>query len=109
MTKFSGKASAIMRVIPSPMSPTVRKALEQLVAAYCSGAKFRKTSGDPTEKAWERATGNGRFLARMDVGRSPQLNSVDEAVQWFSDNWPEDAKWPRLIERPPQRQREAAE
>lgn len=36
---------------------------------------------------------------------STTFRSMDEILQWFSDNWPEDVKWPELppvhIVRPP--------
>lgn len=40
------------------------------------------------------------FFAAIDAGRSITLRKLEEVLQWFSDNWPEDAQWPSSIERP---------
>jgi hypothetical protein len=93
----------VIEMLPSPLSPVVRRALRDLAEAYCRRAKFRASPNDPSEKVWLRATGNPQFLARMDDGRSPQLDTIDRAVAWFDDNWPEGAKWPKSIERPSRR------
>jgi hypothetical protein len=34
---------------------------------------------------------------------------LDEAVVWFSDNWPVGAEWPKSVERPARQTVEAAE
>lgn len=55
-----------------------------------------------------RIFSKGDFFKRLDAGRDCQTGTADRAMQWFSDNWPEDLAWPKDIARPPRGTRRAA-
>jgi hypothetical protein len=42
----------------------------------------------------------GMTLDRIASGRDLATGSFERAMRWFSQNWPEEAKWPKNIERP---------
>lgn len=47
------------------------------------------------------AAGDWRFFDRLsDDDRTFTARKYDEVVQWFSDNWPDGATWPSVVERP---------
>jgi hypothetical protein len=80
--------------IQSPIAGALIDALRDLEHEYCRAAGVASTT------CWHRATGNMTFLVRMEKGRTVMVESVDKAVRWFSDNWPEGARWPKSINRP---------
>lgn len=49
---------------------------------------------------WARAANDARFLDRVEGGKSFTVKTFDRAIQWFSDNWPDDAVWPAHVSRP---------
>lgn len=56
--------------------------------------------------------GDGQVLSRLRQGRDLTTSRFEAGMQWFSDNWPEDAVWPADVPRPAPSQpvpREAAE
>lgn len=56
-----------------------------------------------------RAASQGRFLADLEAGkRGITLTRRDAIMQWFSDNWPGDVKWPARVLRPTPNQKDAA-
>lgn len=42
------------------------------------------------------------FFNRVERGDGFNVTTFDRVVQWFSDNWPDGAKWPDDIPRPEQ-------
>lgn len=54
--------------------------------------------GDTTV-SW-RLFGDGKKLTAIRRGSDLQVRRFERAVQWFSDNWPEEAKWPVGVDRP---------
>lgn len=56
-----------------------------------------------------RIFGKGDFFRNlMKPGGDCRTGTADKALQWFSDNWPEDLAWPKDIARPPRGARRAA-
>jgi len=47
-----------------------------------------------------RVFADGKKIDAMRRGGSITLRRANEAIQWFSDNWPEGADWPSDIHRP---------
>ncbi|MGM5087560.1 hypothetical protein E0H64_17835 [Rhizobium leguminosarum bv. viciae] len=68
---------------------------------------------------YAEATGVGRKrVSTLVLNRGSKLDDIarggdlttgifERAMQWFSDNWPEGAEWPQVVQRP-ERSREAA-
>jgi hypothetical protein len=44
--------------------------------------------------------GNPRLFGRLEEGLGYHSTSGENAMQWFSDNWPDDLPWPRSVYRP---------
>jgi hypothetical protein len=49
-----------------------------------------------------RVFNDGQRIEMLRSGRDVGVRKLERAIQWLSDNWPSDAKWPRNIERPKQ-------
>ena len=45
--------------------------------------------------------GHARLFSRLRNGHGCTVRTADQALQWFSDNWPSDLEWPRSVPRPP--------
>lgn len=43
---------------------------------------------------------DSKKIAALRDGADITTNRLDEAVAWFSENWPEDAAWPKGVVRP---------
>ena len=52
-----------------------------------------------------RVFGDGKKLDALEGGSDIQLGRYNSALDWFSENWPEEAAWPDDVPRP---SREAA-
>ncbi len=55
-----------------------------------------------------RIFAKGDFFKKLQAGGDCRTSTADRAMQWFSDNWPDDLSWPNEIARPPSAKREAA-
>lgn len=55
-----------------------------------------------------RVMKDGKRLEAIRAGKDIGTRRLAEAIQWFSDNWPEDAEWPCSIVRPAPAPREQA-
>jgi hypothetical protein len=57
---------------------------------------------------------DGKFFDRLERGAGCTMATYEACMQWFADNWPEDAEWPTGVTRRPAKpkpqpiQREAA-
>lgn len=52
---------------------------------------------------------DGKTITRLAQGGDVTTRRFEDAMQWFSDHWPEDADWPADVPRPvPSRTSEAA-
>lgn len=47
------------------------------------------------------ALGDGKKLAAIEAGADITTRRLASALQFFSDNWPEDRDWPVDVPRPP--------
>lgn len=47
-----------------------------------------------------RVFADGKKIDAMRRGGSITLRRANEAIQWFSNNWPEAAEWPSDVHRP---------
>lgn len=55
-----------------------------------------------------RIFGKGDFFKKLQAGGDCRTATASKALQWFSDNWPEDLAWPKDIARPSRSTRRAA-
>lgn len=76
------------------MEPTLKAHLLTTSQLYAAAL------GIPLSVASRRAMRDGRFFARIDEGCTFTVRVYDRAMQWFSDNWPKNTKWPRGVPRP---------
>jgi hypothetical protein len=47
-----------------------------------------------------RVFGDSKKLAAIRNGADITLGRFNSAIEWFSDNWPDDASWPEGVSRP---------
>lgn len=55
-----------------------------------------------------RIFGKGDFFRKLLANGDCKTRTADKAMQWFSDNWPDDLAWPKDIARPARGTRRAA-
>jgi hypothetical protein len=63
-------------------------------------SEFVRATGRKPSGVWASAVKDGRFMDRLDSGQTFTVKTFDRALQWFSDHWPDNAKWPRYVPRP---------
>ena len=81
----------------------IRQHLVTLIDAF---AAARGVSGS---RVTTLAMGSGNVYRTLTEGGNITLDRVENAIQWFSDNWPEGTDWPEGLSRPaPKRAGEAA-
>lgn len=68
--------------------------LLSLVEAYCSATSLSEA------RVASLAYGSGTFFSRIRNGRTFTAVTYDRLIQWFSDNWPDNATWPESVEQP---------
>jgi hypothetical protein len=54
-----------------------------------------------------RIFAKGDFFQKLLAGGDCRTSTAERALQWFSDNWPDDLAWPRDIARPAKSKRAA--
>lgn len=47
-----------------------------------------------------RVFGDSKKLGALRTGADITVSRFNSAMAWFSDNWPENAAWPRSVNRP---------
>lgn len=70
--------------------------LDQLVSV---AEVFRAARNLSASRTSTIVFGDGKILRRIGEGRDLTTRRLEEAMQWFSDNWP-DAEWPASVKRP---------
>ncbi|RXF72091.1 hypothetical protein [Hansschlegelia zhihuaiae] len=65
----------------------------------CASA-FAEAKGVELVTVARRACGDWRFFDRLETGASFTIRKYDDAMAWFSDNWPEGLAWPVGVPRP---------
>lgn len=48
-----------------------------------------------------RVFSDGKKLSALRMGADITVSRFNDAVRWFSTNWPEQADWPQEVYRPP--------
>ena len=71
--------------------------IENILTLSRAYAKAEKVS--LTTVSW-RVFGDTKKLRVLQTGGDLRTKRAAAALQWFGDNWPEKATWPRGIERP---------
>lgn len=68
--------------------------LNAVFEAFSAASKLKAST------IWARAVGDARFMDRLSSGASFTIKTYDNAIKWFSDNWPQGAVWPANVNRP---------
>lgn len=82
---------------------TLREKLMRLARSYAeaTGAKSRQEGGGIALSGISTKIFNdGKTLDRIAAGRDIVTGSYERAVQWFSNNWPDEVEWPEGVYRP---------
>ena len=70
---------------------------DQLLAlAVAYGAAVGKSQARVSTMIW----GGGDRFKRLRAGHDMHSMRVEDAIQWFSDRWPEGTTWPSDVPRP---------
>lgn len=70
------------------------------------GAEFSRATGRKPSGVWASAAKDARFMKRLEDGQTFTVKVFDNAMAWFSANWPDGATWPTNVPRPDARRRE---
>lgn len=68
--------------------------LLRLVGAYCEATGLAEATVS------DRVLNDGKRIKAIRAGKDIGSRRLEEAIQWFSDNWPVSAEWPVDIARP---------
>lgn len=71
-----------------------RTKILSLATTYCEATKRSEA------RVANLAGRDGKFFTRIRNGRSCSVDTLNNLVQWFSDNWPHESEWPKGIGRP---------
>lgn len=63
-------------------------------------AKFSDAAGVSVQAIGQRALKDNTFFMRIGKGSGFTFRTYDKLIIWFSDNWPNEAKWPEEVARP---------
>lgn len=61
---------------------------------------YRKSLKIEERTVSSRVFGDGKKLAALRSGSDITLSRFNDALRWFSANWPEKAQWPADVARP---------
>lgn len=73
--------------------------LDSLLAVARAFCEARKLSVARTSTL---VFADGKVLSRLEGGCDLTTRRLENAMQWFSDNWPSGAEWPPAVARPEQ-------
>ena len=65
-----------------------------LVDAYCFATKMAEAT------LASRLFNDGKRIGQVRAGADIGARRLERAMQWLSDNWPENADWPEDVARP---------
>lgn len=65
-----------------------------LVGAYCQATQLAEATVST------RVLKDGKRIEMIRAGRDIGVRRLEEAVTWFSENWPAGADWPTSVARP---------
>lgn len=75
----------------------VMKIVEQLL---CVAEAYAKAEEIPRKTVSWRALGDSKKLDAIAAGADIQASRFEQAMSWFSDNWPGRTAWPKGVKRP---------
>jgi hypothetical protein len=75
---------------------------------FAVAKEFARATGRKRSGVWASAVNDSRFQTRIESGKTFTVALFDNAMRWFSSNWPENATWPDGVPRPTSRDRETA-
>lgn len=61
---------------------------------------FAAARGISTSRVTTIVFNSGAMYQRLSAGADITVGRIERAMQWFSDNWPDDLDWPDGIARP---------
>jgi hypothetical protein len=61
---------------------------------------YGMAGGHPDTKTSWRVFGDSKKVAALRSGADIQVTRAEAALQWFADNWPDGAEWPKGVDRP---------
>jgi hypothetical protein len=76
------------------MEDELKANLRSVYDAFAAASKLKAST------TWARAVGDARFMDRVSGGSTFTVKTYDNALRWFSENWPETAVWPAGVVRP---------
>jgi len=76
------------------MEPELRNHLIACATAYAAARGIELVT------VARLATGDWRFIQRLQDGASFTARKYDAAMTWFAENWPEGTPWPNDAPRP---------
>lgn len=62
--------------------------------------QFATAKGISTSRVTTIVFNSGAMYERLRSGSDITVGRLERAMQWFSDNWPDDLAWPEGIVRP---------
>lgn len=71
-------------------------AIEQLLKV---ARAYGEAEGIPLSTVSSRALDDGKRLKALEGGANITVGRFESALRWFSDNWPDGAKWPEDVPR----------
>lgn len=81
-------------------------AIEQLLLV---AEEYRRATGlDTKTVSWRIFEDSKKLDAMRKDGADIQTRRFEKAMRWLSANWPEGAKWPKDVDRPPVNPEEVA-
>lgn len=61
---------------------------------------YRQATGAQDRTVSSRVFSDGKKLSALRAGADITISRFNEAVRWFSNNWPDQADWPDDVYRP---------
>lgn len=69
-----------------PTADDMRKALVNRAAQFCDLTKMAPST------VGRRAVNDSNFFKQVEEGRNITLGSYEQAMRWFDENWPAEAR-----------------
>jgi hypothetical protein len=69
-------------------------AFMKVIDGYCAAAGLAEATVST------RVFNDGKRITEVRAGADIGMRRVEKAIQWFSDNWPENTPWPEGVYRP---------
>ena len=82
-------------MLAAVMETELRENLLRCARAYAEARKLQLST------LGKLAVSDARFFTNLEgSGTTFTARKYDEVIRWFSDQWPDNVKWPRGIRRP---------